>query len=144
MKNKIDQLVKAMIALEEREDSVQKTVVTENVIPPQVNGQTQSQPIRIPVENPVIQENLIIRDKHLSPHDVVEYHSFAFSEPNSPGEIPMKRIKDPRVVEIVKKYRMLNERLKAIKGCDAFDMDALNMCLVLVLVIPLKFKVSDF
>lgn len=79
VKNQLNQLVKAMIALEKREDNVQQTVVTENFIPPQVNCQTQSHPIRILVENPAIQENLIVRDKHLSPHDVVEYHSFTFS-----------------------------------------------------------------
>lgn len=33
MKNKIDQLVEAMITLEKREDNIQRTAVIENVIP---------------------------------------------------------------------------------------------------------------
>lgn len=39
---------------------------------------------------------------------------------------------------------MLDERLKVIEGHDAFDLDALNMCLVPGLIIPLKFKAIDF
>ena len=39
---------------------------------------------------------------------------------------------------------MLDERLKVIEGNDAFDMDALNMCLVPGLIIPPKFKAIDF
>ena len=68
-----------MIALAEKEDNIQQIFITENVIPPQVNDQAQSQPVRIPTENLAIQENLIDRDRYFSPHDVVEYHSFAFS-----------------------------------------------------------------
>lgn len=56
----------------------------------------------------------------------------------------MKRIKDPRVMEMVEKYRILNQGLKAIERNSAFDRDALNMCLVSGLVIPPKFKVLDF
>lgn len=75
---------------------------------------SQSQHVRIPDESHVIQENLIVWDWNFSPHGIVEYHSFAFLEPNSRGAIPVKRIKDPRVIEIVEKYHVLNERFKAI------------------------------
>jgi hypothetical protein len=44
MKNQIDQLVEAMIALEKREDNIQQTAVVENVIPALVNGPTQPLP----------------------------------------------------------------------------------------------------
>lgn len=56
----------------------------------------------------------------------------------------MKRTKDPRVIDTVENYHVLNEIFKAIEGNDAFDLDALNMCLVPGLVIPLKFKVPNF
>lgn len=39
---------------------------------------------------------------------------------------------------------MIEKRLKAIEGRDTFDLDALNMCLVPGLVIPMKFKTSYF
>lgn len=39
MKNQLNQLVEAIIALAKREDNIQQTTVTENVIPPSVNGQ---------------------------------------------------------------------------------------------------------
>ncbi|CAL5191987.1 unnamed protein product [Lathyrus oleraceus] len=54
MKNKIDQLVEAIIALEKREYNIKRTVVTENVIPPQVNDPAQPQHVWIPVENPTV------------------------------------------------------------------------------------------
>lgn len=60
MKNQLNQLLEVMVALANREDNIQWTVVTENVIPPQVNNQAQPQPVRIPIENPVIQEHHII------------------------------------------------------------------------------------
>ncbi|XP_050876674.1 uncharacterized protein LOC127080398 [Lathyrus oleraceus] len=44
----------------ERHDNVQQTFVTGNVIPPSMNVQAQSQHVRNPDENPVIQENLIV------------------------------------------------------------------------------------
>lgn len=100
--------------------------------------------MRIFVENPTIQEHLIVRDGHSLPHDAVEYHSFVFSTTNSQGAIPVRKVKDPLVVEISEKHRVLEERLKAIEGNVAFDMDVLDMCLVPNLIIPLKFKTLGF
>lgn len=56
----------------------------------------------------------------------------------------MRKTKRPEVIEIAKKYCVQDERLKAIDGHGAFDMYALNMCLVQGLVIPHKFKVPYF
>lgn len=39
---------------------------------------------------------------------------------------------------------MLDERLKAIEGRDAFGLDALNICLEPDVVIPQNFKTPDF
>lgn len=136
--------MEAMITLEKREDNIQQTDITENVIQLLVNNLAQLQPIWIPIENPVIRKHLIVRDGHSSPHDVVEYHSFTFSAPNSQGEIPVRKIKDPLVVEIFEKHRVLEERLKAKEGNDVFDLDALDMCLVPYVIIPTKFKTLDF
>ena len=41
-------------------------------------------------------------------------------------------------------YKALEERLKAVEGFDAFELDALEMGLVPDVVIPPKFKVPDF
>ncbi|XP_017984344.1 PREDICTED: uncharacterized protein LOC18586957 [Theobroma cacao] len=44
-----------------------------------------------------------------------------------------------------KKYDLLEERLRAIEGVDRFGtMDATELCLVLDVLIPAKFKVSEF
>ncbi|XP_050897650.1 uncharacterized protein LOC127104509 [Lathyrus oleraceus] len=83
MKNQIDQLVEAMIALEKREDNTQQTAVVENVIPAPVNGPTQPQLVRTPVDNSIVQERHVVQDS--SRHDVVKYHSFEFSVPDSHG-----------------------------------------------------------
>ena len=42
------------------------------------------------------------------------------------------------------RYKALEERLKAVEGFDAFEVDALEMGLVPDVVIPPKFKVPDF
>lgn len=57
MKNKLDQLVEAMSALAQKDDNIQRTAVAENVVPPRVNGLAQPQPVRVPLENPAIQEH---------------------------------------------------------------------------------------
>lgn len=44
----------------------------------------------------------------------------------------------------VEKYRVLEERLGAIEGHDAYDLKAFNMWLVTNVVILTKFKVPDF
>lgn len=79
-----------------------------------MNDKAQPQYVRNPIENLAIQEHLIVRDENSPPHDVVEYHNIAFSEPNSQGKIPVRKIKDPLVVEIDEKHHVLEERLKAI------------------------------
>lgn len=77
--------MEAIIASAKREDNIQRIIVTENVIPPQVSEPAQPQTVRIPVESPAIQEIPIVRDGHSSPHDAIEYHCFALSMHNSQG-----------------------------------------------------------
>ena len=60
MKNRIHQLMEVMIALEKREDNIQRTAVIGNVIPPPTNDLTQPQLLRILVDNSVIQEHHIV------------------------------------------------------------------------------------
>ena len=45
---------------------------------------------------------------------------------------------------MLKQYKTLEERLKFVEGYDAFDVDALEMGLVLDVLIPPKFKVPNF
>ncbi|MCI74209.1 hypothetical protein A2U01_0095473, partial [Trifolium medium] len=47
-------------------------------------------------------------------------------------------------VESAQMYRALEERLKAVECFSAYRVDAMDMCLVPGMVIPPKFKVSDF
>ncbi|XP_045802534.1 uncharacterized protein LOC123896156 [Trifolium pratense] len=47
-------------------------------------------------------------------------------------------------VEPAQMYRAFEERLKAVEGFSAYGVDAMDMCLVLDVVIPPKFKVPDF
>ncbi|CAL5187276.1 unnamed protein product [Lathyrus oleraceus] len=141
MKNQLNQLMEAMIGLENKDDNIQWTTITKNVIPPQVNDQAQPQHVQIPVKALSIQEHPIIRDGYSSPHDGITYHKFTFAEPNSQGEILVRKTKRTKVIEIIEKYRVREEILKDIEGHDAFDLDALNMCLVPSLVITPKFKV---
>ncbi|CAL5210101.1 unnamed protein product [Lathyrus oleraceus] len=144
MKNQIYQLLEAMITLAKREDNILQTAVVENVIPLPVNDPTKPPHIRIPVDNFVVQERHIVRDGGSSYHDGVEYHSFAFSVPNSHGTSLMVNTERPQDDEIAKRGRVLEKRLKAIEGQDTLELNALNMCLVPGLVIPPKFKVPEF
>ncbi|CAL5193211.1 unnamed protein product [Lathyrus oleraceus] len=143
MKKQLDQLVEAMTTLARREDNIQQTTVTENVIPPQVNNLAQTQPVQIPIEKQVRQERPTVRDEHSS-CDAIEYHSFAFSAQNSQREVPVMKVKDPRDVEVAGRFKVLKEKLKAIEGHDAFGLNALDMCLVPGLILPPKFKTTDF
>ncbi|CAL5203271.1 unnamed protein product [Lathyrus oleraceus] len=142
IKNQIDQLVEAMIALEKREDNIQQTAVVENVIPAPVNGPTQPQLVRTPVDNSIVQERHVVQDS--SRHDAVEYHSFAFSVPDSHGTSLVVNAEQPQDDEIAKRCCVLEKRLKAIEGQDTLELDALDMCLVPGLVIPAKFKAPEF
>ncbi|XP_050916735.1 uncharacterized protein LOC127131890 [Lathyrus oleraceus] len=85
MKKQIDRLMEAMIDLAKREDNIQQTAVVENVVLAPVNSLTQPQLAQTPVNNSVVQKRHIVRDKGSSYHDDVEYHSFAFSVPDSHG-----------------------------------------------------------
>lgn len=143
IKNQLDQLVEAMRSLARRDENMQRTVVTENVIPPQVKNLSQTQPVQIPVEDQVIQECPIIRDGHSS-CDAIDYHSFAFSTQNSQGAVPVRKPKDTRHVTAAERFQVLEEKLKAIEGQDAFVLNASDMCLVPGLIMPPKFKTSNF
>lgn len=81
-----------------------------------MNNQAQPHLVRIPVEAPTTQEHSTIRDGHSSPYDDIKYHSFAFSKPNSQKARLAVKTKRPEVIKIAEKYRVLDERLKAIEG----------------------------
>lgn len=44
----------------------------------------------------------------------------------------------------LKPYKILEERLKVVKGFNIFGVDAMGVCLVPDVVIPQKFKTSEF
>lgn len=60
------------------------------------------------------------------------------------GENPMVNDEEPQADESDEKYCVMEERLGAIEGNDAYGLDAFDTCLVLDVVIPPKFKVPDF
>ncbi|XP_050919375.1 uncharacterized protein LOC127136908 [Lathyrus oleraceus] len=142
MKNQIDQLVKAMIALEKREDNIQQIAVVENVIPAPVNGLTQPQLVRTPVNNSIVQEHHVIQDP--SRDDVVECHHFEFYVPDSHGTSIVVNVEQPQDDTIAKRCCVLEKRLNAIEGQDTLELNALDMCLVPGLVMPAKFKAPEF
>ena len=45
---------------------------------------------------------------------------------------------------VLNQYKALEERLKAVEGFDAFEVNALEMGLVSDVVIPPKLKVANF
>ncbi|XP_058726070.1 uncharacterized protein LOC131597387 [Vicia villosa] len=73
--------------------------------------------IQIPVNNVMQLENL----------SVSSYDTFKFPMDEDEG-----------------KFRLLDERLKAIEGRDSLGLDAASLCLVPGIKIPLKFKVPNF
>lgn len=50
----------------------------------------------------------------------------------------------PATNEVEKKVRAIEEKLKVMDNTDALGLDVAEMCLVLGVVIPTKFKVPDF
>ncbi|CAL5198950.1 unnamed protein product [Lathyrus oleraceus] len=142
MKNQTDKLVEAMIALAKWEDKIQQTVVVENVVPTPISGPTKPQLVQTPVDKFVVQERHMVWDS--SYYDAVEYHSFAFSVPNSHGTSLVVNTERPQDEEIVEICRVLEKRLKAIEGEDTIELNALGMCLVPDLVIPAKLKLPEF
>lgn len=123
MKNQLNQLREAMSSFGQREDNIQWTVVIENVNPPIATSPTQPHLVRISVKNPAIKEHHIVQYGHISPHDENEW---------------------PQDTEIVKICHELEERFKAIDGCDTYGFDTLDLCLVKNMVISPKFKTLDF
>lgn len=99
--------------------------------------------MQLHVEDQVIQEHPIVRDGNSS-CDAIEYHSFAFSAQNSQWAVPVRKPKDPRDVEVAERFQVLEEKLKAIEGHDAFGLNASDMCLVPDLIITSKFKTPNF
>lgn len=114
IKNQIDKIVEAMIILAKREDNIQWTAVIEDVIPPQVNDLARPQPVRVSVENSTVQEYYTVQDGCFSYHNVIEYHDFSFSTPNSQGASLAVNTEHPQDVEITKRCRVMEKRLKAI------------------------------
>lgn len=87
-KSQIYQLVEAMIALAKREDNIQRTAVTKNVIP---------------IKNSNVQECHTIQDGYSSSHYAIEYHNFEFSTPNSQGISLMVNTEHPQDDEIIER-----------------------------------------
>ncbi|XP_050918798.1 uncharacterized protein LOC127136258 [Lathyrus oleraceus] len=50
----------------------------------------------------------------------------------------------PSPADLERKFRMVEERFKAMEGPDTFELDAADMCLVPGVEIPPKFKVPSF
>ncbi|XP_050889700.1 uncharacterized protein LOC127094987 [Lathyrus oleraceus] len=128
MKNQLDQLVEAMIVLAKKEDNIQQTAVVENVMLATINGLTQPQLVQTPVDNSTVQECHVVQDS--SRHDAVEYHSCAFSVPDSHGTSLVVNAEQPQDDKIAKGFCVLEKRLKAIEGKDIVGLNALDMCLL--------------
>ncbi|XP_050889040.1 uncharacterized protein LOC127094224 [Lathyrus oleraceus] len=152
MKAQMGQLVEAIQALargqEEmcqanlRDVAANPVVVTIPVNPPEGAGTpvvTQPPPERVLVyQNTAQTFNITINGRaqlEMDDHQDVFFTTRADSVYDAFGPSP---------AELEQRFRMMEDKLKAIEGSDTFGLDAADMCLVQGVKIPLKFKVPKF
>lgn len=102
-----------------------------------VNVPTQPQIVHILVssEIPIMPKNLIIHIDEEGPQSTMNV-------PNSQSAHPMTKIECSQMAEVAKISRDLKKRLTVVEGFNMLSLD--DMCLIPDLVIPPKFKVSNF
>lgn len=79
------------------------------------------------VLNPPIIEVDDQQDTFFSPRDASAYDAFG-----------------PRANDMEIKVKAIEEKLREMEGSDAFGLNAVEMCLVPIVVIPAKFRIPDF
>ncbi|MCI14233.1 hypothetical protein A2U01_0035362, partial [Trifolium medium] len=119
MKGKLDQLFELMQALTRKENDPPSAENNGNVPVEGSSSLPSPMPVIIPVKNS--QGSLTIQNGQTSNQTV-----------------PVNAHSDVKSAQM---YQALEERLKVVEGFIAYGVDALDMCLVPDVVIPLKFKV---
>src|SRR4051812_28423183 len=99
---------------------------------PAVQKEGTSRTVHIPINN--------------SPRDE-DYLDLQYGDTNDTNQVPQPKLNSTNSGEDSKdsgQIKALEERLKAVEGYDAFDVDTFEMSLVPDLTIPHKFKVPNF
>lgn len=89
-----------------------------------------------PVQIPISQDNYVDLSQKYEEDD-----HMGIVQESKPASHPAAIIRETMVDD---KYKILEERLKVVKGFNVFEVDALGMCLVPDVVIPPKFKTYEF
>lgn len=95
-------------------------------IPPSMGGGLVNQSIMHTVNPPVLEVD-DHNDAFFNPRDESVYDAFG-----------------PTSDDIERKFCAIEEKMKAMKGSNAFGIDTTEMCLVSCVQIPAKFKVHEF
>src|SRR3954469_15806516 len=99
---------------------------------PTAQKEGTSRTVRIPINNPLRGE---------------DYLDLQYGDTNDTNQVPQPKLNSTNSGEDSKdsgQIKALEERLKAVEGYDAFDVDTFEMSLVPDLTIPHKFKVPNF
>ncbi|WJX78112.1 hypothetical protein P8452_61366 [Trifolium repens] len=174
IKEEIGMLVEAMQALTNRENNPPPVVTAEETTPmyppgftpmygfppgytPPIDtnsaGSDPPRPIQVQVpimnEIPVAQENFNVPPGHLPPQVVGKNPQFTNPMPNAQETHQGVHLETPQNWpqhddESKEKPHVLERRLRVVEGNNISGLDAFDMCLVPDVVIPAKFKASEF
>lgn len=163
MKDKMDQLTRAITNMLAREAETEKRKTTSTPTPPlwdgnplqgftsDIQGGEAKDGALHPegstptlahngasrhVQIPIPQDNYMDLSQQYEEEDIKGMVQESKPVTHSDATVGETRTKD--------KYKVLEERLKVIEGFNIFGVDAMRMCLVPDVTIPLKFKTPDF
>lgn len=119
----------------------QKATATTNHVPPLGNPPVQILVGPLGGAPPLGGEGLANQNPVVPPSFVVDNQNDAFYNPK---EESVYDAFGPANTEIDRKFRALEEKMKAMEGPYTFGLDATEMCLVPGAQIPAKFKVPSF
>lgn len=75
------------------------------------------------------------------PQEPFDDPHYAYHDDRSHNDDPEE---SEELIKLKEKFQTLEKRVKAIEVNDIFGATAMDMCLVSDLIIPTKFKLSDF
>lgn len=168
IKSKVDQILETMLTRAKREDELHNAVTIGNVVP--VQGSTPQ--LRPVVPNPLIYDLspgytsplkgiptqpvhiFVVTDRltaqeqpatsHIPPPHINEELQNEYERQNYHEAIPVINPVVAQDSEAIQICRTLAQKLRVMEGHNSASMNALEMSLVSDVVIPAKFKVSDF
>lgn len=168
IKSKVNHILETMLTLARREDELHNAAAIGNVVP--VQGSTlQPRPVVCnpliydlppsytsplegfptqPVHISVVTDRLTAQGQpatsHIPPPHIDEELHNEYERQNYHEAIPMINPVVAQDFEAIQICRTLAQKLRVMEGHNSASMNALEMWLVSDVVIPTKFKVSDF